>query len=84
MVSGFQPFGVSLMTLFFFSIILMVKNNIEKLLAETLFPPPPKKMLIEFFSSGILFGRKICQVFFGWLDLSRDFFGCSKQSEDSW
>ena len=26
----------------------------------------------------------IWQVFFGWLDLSRDFFGYSKQSEDSW
>ena len=28
----------------------------------------------EIFASGIFLGRKIWQVFFGWLDLSRDFF----------
>ena len=32
----------------------------------------------------IFLGRKTWQAFFlGWLDLSRDFFGYSKQSEDS-
>ena len=36
------------------------------------------------FDSGIFLGRKIWQVFFGWLDFSRDFFRYSKQSEDSW
>ena len=35
----------------------------------------------EIFCSRIFFGRKIWQLFFGWLDLSRDFFGHSKQSE---
>ena len=39
---------------------------------------------IEIFDSGIFLGGKIWQVFFGWLDLSRDFGGYSKQSEDSW
>ena len=36
------------------------------------------------FDSGIFLGREIWQVFFGWLDLSKDIFGYSKQSEDSW
>ena len=27
---------------------------------------------------------KFGKYFFGWLDLSRDFFGYSKRSEDSW
>ena len=39
---------------------------------------------IEIFDSEIFLGEKIWQVFFGWLDLSRDFWGYSKQSEDSW
>ena len=39
---------------------------------------------VEIFNSGIFSGWKIWQVFFGWLDLSRDFFGDSKQSEYSW
>ena len=38
----------------------------------------------EIFDSGIFLGGKIWQVFFGWLDLSGDFFGYSKQSEDLW
>ena len=39
----------------------------------------------EIFDSRIFFSRKIWQVFFfGWLDLSGDFFGYSKQSEDLW
>ena len=33
----------------------------------------------DFFGVG-----KFGKYFFGWLDLSRDFFGYSKQSEDSW
>ena len=39
---------------------------------------------IEIFDSGIFRGGKIWQVFFGWFDLSRDFWGYSKESEDSW
>lgn len=35
------------------------------------------------FESGIFFDTKIWQAFFGWLDLSTDFFGYSKQSEGS-
>ena len=39
----------------------------------------------EIFDSGMFLGRKIWQVFFfGWLDLSSDFLGFSKQSEDLW
>ena len=42
----------------------------------------------EIFDSRIFWGRKIWQVFFVWLtlsgDLSRNFLGYSKQSEDSW
>ena len=30
---------------------------------------------VEIFHSGMFLGRKIWQVFFGWLDLSRDFLG---------
>ena len=33
---------------------------------------------------GIFWVGKFGKYFFGWLDLSRDFFGYSKQSEDSW
>ena len=29
----------------------------------------------EIFKSGIFLGRRFSQVFFGWLDLSRDFLG---------
>ena len=36
----------------------------------------------EIFKSGIFLGRRFSQVFFGWLELSRDFFRYSKQSED--
>ena len=37
----------------------------------------------EIFDCRIFWGRKIWQVFFGWLDLcTRDFFGYSEQSED--
>ena len=39
---------------------------------------------IEIFDSGIFLGGKIWQVFFGCFDLSRDFWGYSKESEDSW
>ena len=39
--------------------------------------------LSENFESVIFFDRKIWQAFFGWLDLSTDFFGYSKQSEGS-
>ena len=40
---------------------------------------------LEILDSGIFLGRKIWQVcVFGWLDLSRDFLGYSKQSEDLW
>jgi len=28
--------------------------------------------------------KNLASIFFGWLDLSRDFLGYSKQSEDSW
>ena len=41
----------------------------------------------EIFDSGIFLGRKIWQVFFGVAlsrDLSREFFGYSKQSEYFW
>ena len=39
----------------------------------------------EIFDSGILFCvGKFGKYFFGWLDLSGDLFGYSKQSEDSW
>ena len=38
----------------------------------------------EIFDSRIFFSRKFCQVFVGWLDLRRDCFGYSKQSEDWW
>ena len=37
----------------------------------------------EIFDFGISLGTKFWQVFFGWLDLSRDSFGYSKQYEDS-
>ena len=37
----------------------------------------------EIFDFGISLGTKFWQVFFGWLDLGRDFFGYSKQYEDS-
>ena len=40
---------------------------------------------VEIFDSGILFWvGKFGKYFFGWLDLSGDLFGYSKQSEDSW
>jgi len=40
---------------------------------------------LEILDSGSFLGRKIWQVcVFGWLDLSRDFLGYSKQSEDLW
>ena len=35
-------------------------------------------------SPGFFWVSKFGKHFFGWLDLSRDFFGYSKQSEDSW
>ena len=38
----------------------------------------------EIFYSGIFWVGKFGKYFFGWLDLSRDCFGYSKQSEDSW
>ena len=38
----------------------------------------------EISDPGIFWGRKIWQVFFGWLDLRGDFFGYSKQSEESY
>ena len=37
----------------------------------------------ENFDSGNFMARKFWQVFFGWLDLRRDYFGYSRQSEDS-
>ena len=37
---------------------------------------------VEIFSSRILGGLEIWQVLYGWFDLSRDFLGYSKQSED--
>ena len=37
----------------------------------------------KFSIPGCFGGRKIWLVFFGWLFLSRDFLGDSKQSEDS-
>ena len=37
----------------------------------------------EIFDSGIFWVGKIRQVFFGWLDLRRDFFKYLKQFEDS-
>ena len=40
---------------------------------------------LKIFDSGILFWvGKFGKYFFGWLDLSGDLFGYSKQSEDSW
>ena len=38
----------------------------------------------EIFESGIFWVGKFCKYLFWWLDLSRDFLGYSKQSEDSW
>ena len=38
----------------------------------------------EIFVSIIFLGRRIWQVFFGWLDLRERFFGYSKQSEYWW
>jgi len=38
----------------------------------------------EIFNSGIFLVAKFGKYFFGWLDLSREFFGCSKQSKDLW
>ena len=37
----------------------------------------------EIFDSGIFLGRKIWQVFFGWLDLNRDFFGVLKTNQSA-
>jgi len=33
---------------------------------------------------GFFWVAKFGKVFFGWLDLSRNFWGYSKKSEDSW
>ena len=38
----------------------------------------------EIFDSVFFLGKKIWQVFFGWLDLSRDFFGVLKMFLGSW
>ena len=39
---------------------------------------------LKFLIPGLFWGRKIWQVFFGWLDLcTKEFFGYLEQSEDS-
>ena len=39
---------------------------------------------LKFSILGFFWVGKFGNSFFGWLDLSRDFWGYSKQSEDSW
>ena len=39
---------------------------------------------LKFFIPGFFWVGKFGKYFFGWLDLNRDCFGYSKQSEDSW
>ena len=39
---------------------------------------------VETFNSGNFWVGKFGKYFFGWLDLSRDCFGYSRQSKDSW
>jgi len=39
---------------------------------------------LKFSIPGFFWVGKFGKYFFGWLDLSRDCFGYSKQSEDSW
>ena len=39
---------------------------------------------LKFSFPGFFWVGKFGKYIFGWLDLSRDFFGYSKQSEDSW
>ena len=39
---------------------------------------------LKFSISGCFWGRKFIKYFFGWPNLSRDFFGYTQQSEESW